>query len=1088
MISVAALGGFGYVNFLIFIEPGDHLNLDKIKKSVLTESTVYYKDGKTKLGAFYSEARRDYLTIPPKLSVSDSSQGTIPPLFLKAIVASEDQSFYDHIGVDPIGIFRAIIANLKAGRVVQGASTLTLQTSEALFEHKVMTTKWERWWEKVLETLDAFRLEAKYSKNQILEFYTNLFHVRGTGQGLSIAARYYFNKQVSELNLAEIAFIAGSVKGPANYTPFPVSDPDKKLEIIKRATRRRNYVLDNMLELGSITPNEHKEASTGLVEFNQGSFRFEESHQMDAVQAALRAEPWKTVLEENGIADLTQAEVNIYTTLDHNLQQFGQFAMKRHLSHLEFRIQNYTLPKEKPLPKRAEPKANEFYVGTIIQVLEKDEQKVVVQLGKEQGTVEGPYLEEFIRHVNNLAKRKKITNQHEKQAFGVLKTDDPILVSTHWQKSDGYWVLAIEQEPRLNGGVFVLQEGEVRGMIGGFNNSGFNRALQAKRQPGSTFKLPIFLASMHLGWSALDALPNEYRVYPYQKQFYFPRPDHTPKDKVSSMIWAGAKSENLATIYLLVHMADRLTPKQFKDLMHFTNLDRQSNESRQAYQSRLRDKWGINNSEEQLRAGIFEIIRRRMKKDFFIDESTAEALIWDQLFYGTGWEDAYDEREIKTNDKASRKRRLARERRLLKNNYLRLQELSQQMQEPLGLLEQNFTDEIETTLKNIDVASLKGFFYKPESIGDSYIFPLAYTDPKGRLPKEWKPLTFQELSRFYQLWDYDSRLSFFQPDNIWIDGKIRASVLNTAADLIGQLLEEAKQNPAYSPERLFYHHDFRIFLSLQTVIKLSEILGIQSELKPILSFPLGSNITSLDELALMYQAFATGEITVRPEENLKNSWKIIDRIEDAKGKIIYEDKRVRKRVLSESVSQEMREILHSVVEYGTGRAAKPFLTMDIDNYGEISTLRIPGYGKTGTANDYSNATFAGFIPAIQGGEVSMFGGYTITSYVGLDRLEADSEPLPFKLTGSSGALPVWSQIARYIIHTPTYQNKLDWAQLPELEPGDKFPIPYVDVATQKISSINGVAFQEETIPKKNVATVYLNPDRSKTVEIFPDIP
>lgn len=1094
ILSLIAIGSTGFLLYLIFLEPGTHLDINRIKQSVLTESTVYYQDGETKLGAFYSDAHRDYLSSPRSLSASTTSDDTIPQLFLKAIVASEDNNFYDHIGISLIGIIRASIANLRAGKVVQGGSTLTQQTSELLFEHRA-TSKWGKWKEKILETLNAFRLEAHYTKNQILEFYTNLFHVHGTGQGLSIAARYYFNKSVSELNLPEIAFIAGSVKGPANYNPFRTTDPEKIAIITERATTRRNYVLNNMRNSGTITQAEFDEATKHPVQFHRGSFQFEESHQMDAVREVLNTEFWKNILQEKGIRNLSQAEINIYTTLDYQLQKYGEFILKRHLSHLEFRITPYTLPVEQALSPKSTPLNHVFHVGKITQISSKKTRQIKIQLGADEGIVEEKFLDEFVRNVIRLRPYHKIKSSHYKRAFQYLKKNDPILVSTHGQNSDGQWILAIEQKPQLNGGVFILQEGEVRAMIGGFDNFGFNRALQAKRQPGSTFKLPIYLSALQLGWDPLEALPNERRVYPFQGQFYFPRPDHPPKDTVSSMVWAGTKSENLASVYLLVHLLDHLTLKEFQQLMEFTGLSHQeSEESLKAYQTRLRDRLGIIDTETNLLPGIFEVVQKRLKQEYLLDATTKETQTWDRLFYGKNWKAAHAKRNPGQEKNKTKRRQKRLERELLRHNFLRFETILGTMKDKLAALEVNFNQANDEKLKTMEKELLDGFYIQPQATRQTQVPPLAYALSKGGLGADWLPLTRQNLLLYQRFWTQKRREAFFRSDNIWIENKIRASMLITARDLMEQLLEETRQLKPFTPERLFYHHDFRITMALRTVIKLSKILGVESELKPILSFPLGANEVSLDELALMYQTYMTGEILESPESPGKNSWKLIDRIEDAKGNILYQNKQVRRRVLPEKTTHALQEILRSVVEYGTGRSLRTSLIMDLDNYGALTTLRIPAFGKTGTANNYSNATYAGYLPTIRESHATTQGGYTITSYVGLDRQKTDAKPLPFKLTGASGSLPVWAKIANYLIHTPFYQSKLDWRQL-QLKEGEEhhvLPVPHPDGVEHQVLLTNGLITPEKENATENTATVYFplrdeDAPGSRTIELFKEL-
>ena len=370
---------------------------------------------------------------------------------------------------------------------------------------------------------------------------------------------------------------------------------------------------------------------------------------------------------------------------------------------------------------------------------------------------------------------------------------------------------------------------------------------------------------------------------------------------------------------------------------------------------------------------------------------------------------------------------------------------------------------------------------------------LAFADAENSLPPEWKPLDYLTLRVYQRHLGNQWKQILFRPDNIWIEGKIRLSILTTAIDLMKQLLEEAKQFRSYAPQRLYYHHDFRITLALHTVIKLSKSLGIQSELKPVLSLPLGSNEVTLDELALMYQSFISGQIMTREEMSLKNTWKLIDRIEDAKGNIIYEDQLVSKQVMSEDTRHALREILRNVVEYGTGRRVKPYLVVDAQHlYGgsaeSRNTLRMPAYGKTGTANNYSNATYVGFLPAIRESGISVRGGYTISTYVGLDRQERDADPLPFRLTGSSGGLPIWGEIARHLIRSPAYQNKLRWLPL-EKEDEVELTLPNPENYSLSVSMDSGLPLSSQERSSQRAAIVHLPPpgESSRTVNLFKEL-
>ena len=233
-----------------------------------------------------------------------------------------------------------------------------------------------------------------------------------------------------------------------------------------------------------------------------------------------------------------------------------------------------------------------------------------------------------------------------------------------------------------------------------------------------------------------------------------------------------------------------------------------------------------------------------------------------------------------------------------------------------------------------------------------------------------------------------------------------------------------RQEP-YSTARLYWNHDFRMLLSLQTVVEVAKLLGVESPLQPVLSFPLGANDVTLQDLAMLYQSLATGQV-FGDSTSPKNHWSLIQRIENTGGRTIYEADHQSRNILDSGVNRALQEIMRSVVEYGTGRRAKRFLQTEyVREDGKQVTVQIPALGKTGTANNYSNATFVGHLPVPTRQGMQTRGGYTIAVYVGSDRPgEAEATANRFRLTGSSGALPVWSRIAYYLIQTREYQERL----------------------------------------------------------------
>jgi Membrane carboxypeptidase/penicillin-binding protein len=184
--------------YFIIAQPGKDFTRKAIMDALSRETPVYYDDGKNLIGVFFENEHRIYIKYQD-----------IPKDFVNALVAAEDKNYFHHSGVDPLSILRAASVNLKSGRILQGGSTLTQQTAKNLFKRSGRTFE-----AKLIELAQALKLEAHFSKEDIIEFFTNQFYVTGTGRGLAIAAKYFFDKPVNQLNLLECAFIARRSSGP----------------------------------------------------------------------------------------------------------------------------------------------------------------------------------------------------------------------------------------------------------------------------------------------------------------------------------------------------------------------------------------------------------------------------------------------------------------------------------------------------------------------------------------------------------------------------------------------------------------------------------------------------------------------------------------------------------------------------------------------------------------------------------------------------------------------------------------------------------------------------------------------------------
>ncbi len=248
------------------------------------------------IGSFYPALKEDRVLIKLKQA---------PDLLLKALFSTEDRDFYSHHGVSARGILRAIFANLRAGGIVQGGSTLTQQLVKNFF-----LTSERTWWSKLNEIFMALILEARYSKDEILEAYLNEIYLGQDGaraiHGFGLASRYYFSRSLDELELHHIALLVSLVRGPSFYDPFKW--PDKAL-------KRRDLVLDEMVDQGYIAAKEAAAAKARSLDV------VENPHQAISRYPAFLDLVRRQLQQEYRPEDLTSEGLRIFTTLDVNVQR-----------------------------------------------------------------------------------------------------------------------------------------------------------------------------------------------------------------------------------------------------------------------------------------------------------------------------------------------------------------------------------------------------------------------------------------------------------------------------------------------------------------------------------------------------------------------------------------------------------------------------------------------------------------------------------------------------------------------------------------------------------------------------------------------
>ena len=322
LLGAVCAGGLYY---LVVMNPGPEIDEAHINDILGRESPVYYRDGQTKIGVLFEGVHRQYLTY-----------SQIPKSFVDSLIAAEDDQFFDHFGLDIPGIIRAAIVNFQAGKIVQGGSTITQQTAKNLFKRESRSLQ-----AKIKELLFALRLEYKYPKEKILEFYTNQFFVSGNGHGLGVAARYFFDKTPQELTLVESAFIAGSVKRPNYYNPFLKKNAENSEQVKERVKERTSYVLGKMVKAKKISEQEYNTAKATEVVFKQGKMSFTQNTIMDLVKEGVGTSFIAETLEANGISNISTSGARVITSLDPRLQEKTVYALRRQLSWLDTMLRGY---------------------------------------------------------------------------------------------------------------------------------------------------------------------------------------------------------------------------------------------------------------------------------------------------------------------------------------------------------------------------------------------------------------------------------------------------------------------------------------------------------------------------------------------------------------------------------------------------------------------------------------------------------------------------------------------------------------------------------------------------------------------------
>ncbi|HSZ06911.1 MAG TPA: penicillin-binding protein 1A [Steroidobacteraceae bacterium] len=407
----------------------------------------------------------------------------LPKQLVQAFLATEDDRFFRHHGVDWQGILRAAVANLKAGGIRQGASTITMQVSRDMFLTPRRDMK-----RKMSEIYISLLMEAEFTKEEIFSLYVNKIFLGQRAYGVAAAAEVYFGKGLDQLSLAETATLAGIPTAPSTVNPVASAEAAKV---------RRAHVLGRMLDLGYITQAEYTEAKNSPMESRLHGASIE-------VDAPYLAEMVRNDMQTKYGDAVYTAGYKVYTTLDSRLQAAGTVALRTGLLEYDMR-HGYRGASAKvdmskiATPAQFEAQLDEFPVigGLKPAIVEKVEARSAKIYVKDLGVVDLPW-EKLVWARRELPDEK--TDRSPTQASEILSRGDVIYTVGRTPES----VLFV-QVPEAQSALVSVdpKDGAIVALVGGFDffQSKYNRVVQARRQPGSGFKPFIYAAAFDKGYT-----------------------------------------------------------------------------------------------------------------------------------------------------------------------------------------------------------------------------------------------------------------------------------------------------------------------------------------------------------------------------------------------------------------------------------------------------------------------------------------------------------------------------------------------------------------------------------------------------------
>lgn len=461
-IAAGAVAGF-YIGFKYDLPQVK--SLETYRPDVITE--IYSRNNRV-IGQFAIQRR---IIVPYK---------QIPETFVQAIIAAEDQNYYQHFGVDWQGILRAFYRNLKARSIVEGGSTLTQQLSKLLF--LTPETSFER---KIKEQILAIQIEKHYTKEQILTYYCNQIYMGDGTYGIASASQHYFGKELDQLTLEECAMLAAIPNSAFRYSP---------IHNIDRALQRRNYVLGRMFAEKMISAQEYRKAlETPII--------LKPPQRKDETGAYFLEWVRRSLAQKYEMEEIWRKGLRVYTTLDIEMQMAAEDALKKGLREIDkkkgWRSGARNILKEGASDLQVYNETawrNPLQEGSIVNglVMEVKSNEALIRIGNLQARLD----------------KKGVEWTGQSNLSQILHRGD--LVPIKLEKLEDRPKISLEQHPEVQGALVLIDNatGGILAMVGGydFETSKFNRATQALRQTGSVFKPLVYAAALESGMNPDDTV------------------------------------------------------------------------------------------------------------------------------------------------------------------------------------------------------------------------------------------------------------------------------------------------------------------------------------------------------------------------------------------------------------------------------------------------------------------------------------------------------------------------------------------------------------------------------------------------------